>query len=138
VDVQRQAGEAYIQSQAQEGWICLPERYDDGGYSGADMERPAIKRLMQDIEAGKVDLVLVYKVDRLSRSLVDFAQLISVFDRQGVAFVAVTQRFNTSDHRRAGLEPPAAAVATAPGSPFGRRAIRDRGLPERNASRRRC
>jgi site-specific DNA recombinase len=97
LDVQRQAGEAYIQSQAQEGWVCLPQRYDDGGFSGADMERPALKRLMQDIEAGKVDLILVYKVDRFSRSLVDFAQLISVFDRQGVAFVAVTQRFCTSD-----------------------------------------
>ena len=97
LDVQRQAGEAYIQSQTQEGWVCLPERYDDGGFSGADMERPALRRLMQDIEAGRVDLVVVYKVDRLSRSLVDFAQLILIFDRQDMAFVAVTQQFNTSD-----------------------------------------
>ncbi len=97
LDVQRQAGEAYIQSQAQEGWVCLPERYDDGGYSGADLERPAVQRLMQDIEAGGVDIVVVYKVDRLSRSLVDFTRLVSVFDRHDVAFVAVTQHFNTSD-----------------------------------------
>ena len=97
LDVQRQAGEAYIQSQSQEGWVCLPERYDDGGYSGADLERPAVQRLMQDIEAGGVDIVVVYKVDRLSRSLVDFTRLVSVFDRHDVAFVAVTQHFNTSD-----------------------------------------
>ena len=96
LDVQRQAGEAYIQSQAQEGWVCLPERYDDGGYSGADLKRPGIERLIQDIEAGRVDVVVVYKVDRLSRSLVDFARLVSVFDERGVSFVAVTQQFNTS------------------------------------------
>ncbi len=97
LDVQRQAGEAYIQSQAQEGWVCLPERYDDGGFSGADLKRPAVERLLGDIEAGQVDVVVVYKVDRLSRSLLDFARLVSVFNQHGVAFVAVTQQFNTSD-----------------------------------------
>ena len=85
LDVQRQAGEAYIQSQAQEGWVCLPQRYDDGGYSGADLKRPGIERLIQDIEAGRVDVVVVYKVDRLSRSLVDFARLVSVFDERDVS-----------------------------------------------------
>ena len=97
LDVQRQAGEAYIQSQAHEGWVCLPQRYDDGGYSGADLKRPAIGKLLAEIEAGRVDVVLVYKVDRLSRSLVDFARLLSLFDEHGVAFVAVTQQFNTSN-----------------------------------------
>ncbi len=94
LDVQRQAGEAYIQSQAPEGWVCLPQRYDDGGYSGADLKRPAIERLLADIQAGRVDVVVVYKVDRLTRSLIDFARLVSVFDERDAAFVAVTQQFN--------------------------------------------
>ena len=75
LDAQREAGEAFIKSQANEGWVCLPEHYSAGGYSGANMERPALKRLLTDIEAGKVDVVIVYKVDRLSRSLLDFARL---------------------------------------------------------------
>ena len=96
LDAQREAAEAYIASQRAEGWLALPDRYDDGGYSGGSMDRPAVKRLLDDIEAGKVNCVVVYKVDRLSRSLLDFARMIEVFDRQTVSFVSVTQQFNTS------------------------------------------
>jgi len=96
LDAQREAAEAFIKSQKQEGWQCLPETYDDGGYSGGNLERPAFKRLMADIEAGKVNCVIVYKVDRLSRSLLDFARIMEIFDRHHVAFVSVTQQFNTS------------------------------------------
>jgi site-specific DNA recombinase len=95
LDAQREAGEAYIKSQKHEGWELVTTKYDDGGYSGANTERPALKRLLADIEAGKVNLVCVYKVDRLSRSLLDFARMMEVFDRKGVAFVSVTQQFNT-------------------------------------------
>ena len=96
LDAQREAGEAYIASQRHEGWIALPDRYDDGGYTGGNMERPALRQLMADIEAGKVDCVVVYKVDRLSRSLMDFTRLISLFDEHKVSFVSVTQQFNTT------------------------------------------
>jgi len=96
LDAQREAGEAYVASQKAEGWVCLQDRYDDGGYSGADMERPAVKRLLADIEAGKVDCVVVYKVDRLSRSLLDFARIIETFEKRQVSFVSVTQQFNTT------------------------------------------
>jgi len=96
LDAQRESGEAYIVSQKNEGWACLAEHYDDGGFSGGNMERPALARLLADIEAGKVDCVVVYKVDRLSRSLLDFAKIMEVFDQQKVAFVSVTQQFNTS------------------------------------------
>ncbi|ACY15324.1 recombinase family protein [Haliangium ochraceum] len=96
LDAQRDAGEAYIASQQHEGWVCLPERYDDGGFSGANTERPALQRLLGDIERGRVDAVVIYKVDRLSRSLLDFAKLMEVFDRHEVAFVSVTQQFNTA------------------------------------------
>jgi len=96
LDAQRESGEAYIQSQAPEGWICLPDDYSDGGFSGGNMERPALKRLLADIEAGRVDCVVVYKVDRLSRSLIDFAKIIETFNRHGVTFVSVTQQFNTA------------------------------------------
>ncbi len=95
LDAQREAAEAYIQSQRHEGWVAVSERYDDGGFSGGNMERPALKRLMADIEEGRVDSIVVYKVDRLSRSLLDFARLIEVFDQHEVAFVSVTQQFNT-------------------------------------------
>lgn len=95
LDAQRQAGEAYIASQKNEGWVCLPDRYDDGGYTGANTERPGLTQLLADIEAGKVDTVVVYKVDRLSRSLLDFARLMHLFDQKGVAFVSVTQSFDT-------------------------------------------
>lgn len=97
LDAQRESAEAYIKSQLHQGWQCVPTRYDDGGYTGGNMERPALKRLMADIEAGLVDCVVVYKVDRLSRSLLDFARLLEVFDRHKVAFVSVTQSFNTAD-----------------------------------------
>ncbi len=96
LDAQREACEAYILSQKHEGWTCLPEMYDDGGISGATLERPALKRLLADIEAARVDTVVVYKVDRLTRSLGDFAKIVDVFDHQGVTFVSVTQQFNTT------------------------------------------
>jgi site-specific DNA recombinase len=96
LDAQRESGEAYIASQRNEGWICLPERYDDGGFTGGNIERPAVQRLMRDIEAGKIDCVVVYKVDRLSRSLMDFARMMQVFEKNKVSFVSVTQQFNTS------------------------------------------
>lgn len=96
LDAQRECGELFIKSQAAEGWQCLEQRYDDGGYSGGNMDRPALKRLLADIEAGKVDAVVVYKVDRLSRSLLDFARMMEVFDRHHVAFVSVTQQINSA------------------------------------------
>src|SRR5688500_2343333 len=96
LDAQRDAGEAYIKSQQHEGWVCSPSRYDDGGYTGANMDRPAMRRLVADIEAGRVDVVVVYKVDRLSRSLLDFSRLIETFERHTVSFVSVTQAFNTA------------------------------------------
>ena len=96
LDAQRESGEAFIASQKAEGWHTLPEQYNDGGFSGGSMERPAVKRLLADIEAGKIDCVVVYKVDRLSRSLMDFSRIIETFDRLGVSFVSVTQQFNTT------------------------------------------
>ncbi len=93
---QRESAEAYIASQVHSGWIALAEHYDDGGFSGASLERPALQRLNSEIEAGKIDCVVVYKVDRLSRSLFDFARLIALFDGHGVSFVSVTQEFNTT------------------------------------------
>lgn len=96
LDAQRESAEAYVASQKNEGWAFLPDRYDDGGFTGGNIERPALKRLMADIEAGRVDCVVVYKVDRLSRSLMDFARLMELFDRKGVSFVSVTQQFNTT------------------------------------------
>lgn len=96
LDAQREAGENYIRSQVNEGWEIIADGYDDGGFTGGNMDRPALQRLMADIEAGKVDCVVVYKVDRLSRSLLDFARLMEVFDRHRVSFVSVTQQFNTA------------------------------------------
>lgn len=96
LDAQREAGEAYVASQRQEGWLLVPDRYDDGGFSGGTLERPALQRLLRDIEAGRVDVVVVYKIDRLSRALMDFARLVEVFDRHGVTFVSITQSFNTT------------------------------------------
>jgi site-specific DNA recombinase len=96
LDAQREACEAYIKSQAHEGWRLIPGRYDDGAFSGASLERPALQQLLTDVRAGNIDIVLVYKVDRLTRSLADFAKLIELFDAQGVSFVSVTQSFNTS------------------------------------------
>jgi site-specific DNA recombinase len=96
LDAQRESCEAYILSQKHEAWTCTPEMYDDGGISGATMVRPALVRLLEDIEARRIDAVVVYKVDRLTRSLGDFAKIVEVFDRRGVSFVSVTQQFNTT------------------------------------------
>jgi site-specific DNA recombinase len=96
LDAQREAGEAYVASQRSEGWELVADHYDDGGYSGGDTERPALRRLMADIEAGKIQCVIVYKVDRLSRSLRDFLGLMEILERHGVMFVSVTQAFNTA------------------------------------------
>jgi DNA invertase Pin-like site-specific DNA recombinase len=96
LDAQREACEAYIASQRSEGWALVREQYDDGGISGGTLDRPALQRLMSDIEDGLVDVVVVYKIDRLSRSLMDFSKLVEVFDRNNVTFVSVTQSFNTT------------------------------------------
>src|SRR4051812_41172678 len=96
LDAQREACEAYVASQRAEGWLLVADRHDDGGFSGGTLERPALQRLLADIEDGRVDVVVVYKIDRLSRSLMDFARLVEVFDRTGATFVSVTQSFNTT------------------------------------------
>ena len=97
LDAQRESAEAYISSQRHMGWTALERRYEDGGYTGANLERPALRALMEDIESGQVDCVVVYKVDRLSRSLLDFARLIGIFEERGVSLVSVTQQLNTTD-----------------------------------------
>ena len=97
LDAQRESAEAYIESQRMQGWRALPDRYDDGGFSGGNMERPGVQRLLADAEAGKVDVIVVYKIDRLSRSLLDFMKMIERFNQTGVSFVSVTQHFNTTD-----------------------------------------
>jgi DNA invertase Pin-like site-specific DNA recombinase len=97
LEAQRDAGENYIRSQAYQGWVSLPERYDDGGYSGGSLERPALQRLLADVKADKIDMIVIYKIDRLTRSLLDFSQLIRVLDEHHCSFVAVTQNFNTYD-----------------------------------------
>jgi len=96
LDAQREAGESYVSSLRQEGWIALAQRYDDGGYTGANMDRPALKQLLRDIEAGKFDCVVVYKLDRLTRSMKDFFKIMEILDRHKVTFVSVTQQFNTT------------------------------------------
>src|ERR1700736_911782 len=96
LDAQREACAAFILSQKHEGWTVLTTQYDDGGFSGGNMERPALKHLIADIEAGGIYVVVVYKVDRLTRALSDFAKLVEVFDRHGVSFVSITQQFNTT------------------------------------------
>ncbi len=96
IDAQKEAGQAYVVSQRAEGWIPVAEDYDDPGYSGGNTERPALKRLMAEIERGKIDIVVVYKIDRLTRCLADFSKMVEVFERQGVSFVSVTQQFNTT------------------------------------------
>jgi DNA invertase Pin-like site-specific DNA recombinase len=96
LDAQREACEAYIKSQAHEGWRLVPDRYDDGGLSGASLDRPALQKLLTDVRAGKITIVVVYKVDRLTRSLADFAKLVELFDEHGVSFVSITQSFNTT------------------------------------------
>lgn len=96
LDAQRESCEAYVTSQKAEGWAAIRERYDDGGFSGGTLERPGLKRLLQDVEEGLIDVIVVYKIDRLSRSLMDFAKLVEIFDRNQVTFVSVTQSFNTT------------------------------------------
>ena len=96
LDAQRDACLAYIASQRAEGWLPVPDHYDDGGFTGANLDRPGLRRLLADIEAGLIDVIVVYKIDRLSRSLMDFAKLVEVFDAHGVTFVSVTQSFNTT------------------------------------------
>ncbi|MFW2829467.1 recombinase family protein [Sphingomonas sp. ID0503] len=96
LDAQREACAAYVLSQRHEGWLLVPGQYDDGGYSGGNMERPGLKRLMAEVEAGKIDTIVVYKVDRLTRALSDFAKIVEVLDRHGASFVSVTQAFNTT------------------------------------------
>src|ERR1700743_1176410 len=96
LDAQREACEAYIKSQASQGWKVLPQHYDDPAYSGGNLERPALKRLLREIELRRVDVVVVYKIDRLTRSLADFAKLVETFDAKSISFVAVTQQFNTT------------------------------------------
>ena len=97
LDAQRDAAESFINSQHQEGWIALPQQYDDGGYTGANMDRPALKRLLSDVQSGVVNCVVVYKVDRLTRSLLDFARIIEILDKNNATFVSVTQQFNTTN-----------------------------------------
>ena len=96
LDAQREAAESYINSQKNEGWIALPEKYDDGGYTGANTDRPALQKLIADIKEGKINCVIVYKVDRLSRSLLDFVKLLELFEKYNVVFISVTQAFNTN------------------------------------------
>jgi DNA invertase Pin-like site-specific DNA recombinase len=96
LQAQREACEAFIKSQRHEGWVCLAEGYDDGGLSGATMGRPALQQLLAEIQAGRVDIVVVYKVDRLTRSLADFAKIVEILDVKGASFVSVTQQFNTT------------------------------------------
>src|ERR1700712_3244184 len=93
---QREACAAYILSQRHEGWVLVPEQYDDGGFSGGNMDRPGLKQLLAEVEAGKVDVIVVYKVDRLTRALSDFAKIVEVLDARGASFVSVTQSFNTT------------------------------------------
>jgi len=97
LEAQREAGLNYVKSQVHQGWEALSEHYDDGGYSGGNMNRPALKRLFEDIRAGKVDMIVVYKIDRLTRSLTDFSKMMELFDEYKVSFVSVTQNFNTYD-----------------------------------------
>src|ERR1700736_658372 len=96
LQAQSEACEAYIRSQRHEGWVSARTRYDDGGFSGGNIERPALQRMLADIQGGRIDIIVVYKVDRLTRSLADFARLVEIFDAQGVSFVSVTQQFNTT------------------------------------------
>jgi len=96
LDAQREACEAYIKSQKHEGWAAIAQKYDDGGFSGGTIERPALKRLLEEVDAGRVDTIVVYKVDRLTRSLADFAKIVEKLDQQEVSFVSVTQQFNTT------------------------------------------
>jgi site-specific DNA recombinase len=96
LDAQREAAEAFIKSQSSEGWVCLPQEYSDGGFSGGNIERPGVQRLLRDVQEGEIDCIVVYKVDRLSRSLLDFARIMGILEASNCSFVSVTQQFNTS------------------------------------------
>ncbi|MBF0436503.1 MAG: recombinase family protein, partial [Magnetococcales bacterium] len=96
LDAQREACEAFIASQKAEGWFLVPDRYDDGGFSGGNLERPALKRMLADVEAGKINTIVFYKLDRLSRSLLDFSKLVDLFDNNKVTFASVTQPVSTT------------------------------------------
>jgi site-specific DNA recombinase len=96
LQAQREACEAFIDSQRHEGWVCLRTAYDDGGFSGAMMDRPALQQLLADVKAGRVDTIVVYKIDRLTRSLADFAKIVEILDATSASFVSVTQQFNTT------------------------------------------
>ena len=98
LQAQREACESYIKSQKHENWQLLPTEYDDGGYSGGNMERPALKRLLQDVQNGLVDIIVVYKIDRLTRSLMDFSKIVEVLDKHNASFVSITQHFNTTTY----------------------------------------
>ena len=123
LDAQREACEAYVKSQAELGWRAIKERYDDGGISGGTLERPALKRLLQALEAKRIDIIVIYKIDRLTRSLTDFAKLAERFDELNVSFVSVTQQFNTATSmgRSSSGRSPASAFATRSG-PLSRKA----------------
>src|SRR5437773_1924912 len=112
LQAQSEACEAYTRSQRHEGWVLARTRYDDGGFSGGNIERPALQRLLADIQEGRIDIIVVYKVDRLTRSLADFARLVEIFDAQGVSFVSVTQQFNTTSSM--GTTDPQCAVVLCP------------------------
>jgi site-specific DNA recombinase len=137
LDAQREASEAFIVSQKHEGWEVVTEHFDDGGYTGSNMDRPALKRLLVAVEARTVDCIIVYKVDRLSRSLLDFSRIIEVLDRNGVSFVAVTQQFNTTSslgrltlNTRCGTRNATATTSvTVPSRKDGRTAKRNPFLP---------
>ena len=96
LDAQRESSEAYIKSQQHEGWVLIKDQYNDGGFSGGNTDRPGLRKLLEDIATGRINVVVVYKVDRLTRSLSDFAKLVEQFDEHGVSFVSVTQQFNTT------------------------------------------
>jgi DNA invertase Pin-like site-specific DNA recombinase len=117
LDAQREACEAYILSQRHEGWHVVSTRYDDGGFSGGNMERPGLKKLLDDIAAKRVDTVVVYKVDRLTRSLADFAKIVEQFNKQGISFVSVTHpttRFRQSPQQKQGPTAPKHCCKSAP------------------------
>lgn len=97
LEAQRDAGENFVKSQKHQGWILIPDHYDDGGFSGGNMNRPALQRLLKDVAEGKVNMIVVYKIDRLTRSLTDFAKMVDIFDKYHCSFVSVTQNFNTAD-----------------------------------------
>ena len=125
LDAQYDASQSYIRSQAHAGWTLLKTKYDDGGFSGGNTDRPALQRLLNDVRAGKVDVIVVYKVDRLTRSLADFAKLVELFDQHNVSFVSVTQQFNTNHvHGAADVERAALICSVRAGGHL--RAIRDK------------